>query len=433
MRVKKNILKIFQRKILRDEFVRHTGIMVVGTKVGDLFNFIFRLAIVRLLSVDEYGVFNRLISFSLIFCQFVSPFQPSLAKYIAGYVGRRQFNRVRFILKRAGRDLGIFSIIILIMLIVASRSFAAYLNIGNSNYLIMVGLLIAASILMAVPSAFLQGAQLFIPLAFIGALAAFLKLLVGIGLIYLGLSVSGGLWGFIVCPLILIAGGTFVIIRYFARHHPEDPGEVSFSMIPIYKYFIPTGLILGSFWALTNMDVLLVGHFYPAKAGVYSVAQMVGLIVLFLPGAVPLVVFPKVAAAQAQDIPSLHILKKGLIAVALFCVFGVLICGLVPGLVLKILTGKTNPESVQLVIWFALAMSFYALAMLVIFYHLAVHNTKIVLPLVLLAAAEMGTIYLYHPTLRSVLFILLFYSIITFLVSLFVLKYTPGKTNHSNE
>jgi len=423
MEIKNNILKIFQGKILRDDFVRHTGIMVVGTKIGDFFNFIFRLVLVHLLSVEEYGVFNRLISLSLVFCQFVSPFQPSLARYIAGSAGRRKFGRVRYILKRSGRDLGIFSLLILAIFIIFSGRIAAYLNIENPAYLVIVGILVAASIIMAVPSAFLQGAQLFLPLAFIGALAALIKLIIGAGLIYLGLKVSGGLWGFIACPLVITAGGIWVIIRYFNERKTENSSEVSLPMLPIYKYFIPTALILGSFWLLTNVDVILVGHFYPDRAGVYSVAQMVGLIILFLPLAVPMVVYPKAAAAQARDVSGRKLLKKGLIAVALFCGLGVLICTLAPAAVLKVLTGKEDPRSLKLIIWFALAMSFYSLAMLVIFYHMAVHNVKIVLPLLSLAALETATIYFYHPTLKSVLIVLLFYSIVTFLVSLLILKY----------
>ncbi len=68
-------------------------------------------------------------------------------------------------------------------------------------------------------------------------------------------------------------------------------------------------------------------------------------------------------------------------------------------------------------------MSFHALTMPVLFYHLASHNTRIVSPMVLLAVAEAVTIYLYHPTLSSILFILLFYAVTAFTLSLFMIKF----------
>ncbi len=410
----------------QDNFLRHTLITVVGTKLGDIFNFIYRLVLVRLLTESEYGILSPLISFSLIFCQFVSPFQPALTKFIAGYIGQEETGRTHYLIKRAWRDLSVFALVVFILIILASTPLAGFLKVADRSYLIiMTGVLIVASILTAVPGAFMQGAQLFTLFASIGALSTFLKMLVGIGLIYLGFTVGGGLLGFVVAPLVFLVAGIFVVAKYFSRHRTSSVAAEPFSMVPIYKYFVPTGLMLGSFWALTNIDVVLVRHFYPAKAGLYSWAQLVGLIILFLPAAVPIVIFPKAASAQTRNLASRPLLMKGLIVTALLCGLGTLICGIVPGLILKLLAGTADPESVRLVVWFALAMSFYALAMLVIFYHLAVHNTKIVLPLVLLAIAETITIYLYHPTLLSVLLVLLAYSILTFLVSLIVLKYAP--------
>jgi hypothetical protein len=160
---------------------------------------------------------------------------------------------------------------------------------------------------------------------------------------------------------------------------------------------------------------------------------MVGLMILYLPGAVTIVVFPKAAAARGRNSTSLSLLKKGLLVAALFCGAGVLLSWLFPGLILRVISGKAPPLSVGLVGWFSLVMSFYALVMLTVFYHLAVHNTRIVLPLVLLAAAQALTIYLRHPSLKSVLLIMLGYSIITFIVTLYMLKYAhPGERRNED-
>ena len=420
-------------KLIRDDFLLHTGIMIVGTKLGDLFNFIYRLAMVRLLTVEEYGILNSLISFSLIFYQFVAPFQPALTKYIASYSARGDWARVRFLVGRAWRDLGIFSVVVFIISITISGGVGDYLKIGESSHIILAGLMIAFSILLAVPMAFIQGTQLFIPLAYLSALSAFFKMLIGVGLILLArrfsisnLTVNGALLGMIASPLSIILIGRFIIKKHLNRHSGEI-GSESTSMRPIYKYFIPTALILGSFWTLTNVDVIMVKHFFSSEqAGLYSIAQMVGLIILFLPGAITLVIFPKAASAHAQNTGSRAILWKGLAIVALLCLVGTVICGVLPGPILTAVSGKNNPQSRELILWFSLAMSFYALTMLAVYYHLAVHNIKIALPLVLLAVSEIGMISLYHPTLKSVIYIVLGYSIVTFIVSLFMLRYTPN-------
>jgi len=424
--MKDNLTEIFRRKFAqwnRDNFLIHTGVLILGTKLGDVFNFIYRIALVRLLTIDEYGVLNSLISFSFIFSPFIAPFRPALSKSLAEYIERNELGQAKFVIKRARRDLMCFSVLILAVFLLSSGYIADYLNIDNLYYVILLGALVAVSIIVAVPQAFLQGAQLFNYLAGISALAAFIKLASGLGLVYLGFAVSGGLWGFIIYPLFVFIVGTVLTNKYFIREGMEELRPIKVSMSPIYKYFIPTGLLLGSFLALTSMDVVLVRHFYPEKAGIYSVAQMAGLIIFFLPGTIAMVIFPKVAAARARQADSFSLLKKSLVLVAGFCLLGVLAFGIFPTGLLHIITGKPNPRSIELVPWFTLAMSFHALTMLVLFYHLASHNTRIVIPMVLLAAAEAATIYLYHPTLISILYILLFYSVAAFALSIFMIKF----------
>ncbi len=419
-------INIFRRKILKDELFRHTVIMLVGTKLGDLFNFLYRLALVRLLTVQEYGVLNSLISFSLIFFQFIAPFQPALSKSLAGYIGKKEISRARFVINRAGRDLAIFAGAVFLLFIFLAPRLAESLNINRPVYLILLGLLISSNVISAVPRAFLQGAQLFSAMAWITASSALLKLGVGLGLVAVGYKVSGGVGGMIAASGFILFAGFFITKKYLSRGQAVADKMAPVSMAGIYRYFIPASLMMGSFWVLTNIDVILVKRFFsPLESGYYSVAQMVGLIILFLPGTVTMVIFPKVAAARALNYDSISLLKKGLVVVAGFCLLGVVVFGLFPDYALKILTGKPNPQSVELVLWFSLAMSFYALSMPVIYYHLAIHNIRIVLPLVILAASEVATISLYHPALKSVLLLVLGYSIITFLVSVLMLKWLP--------
>ena len=426
--MKEYLTEIFRRKYLhwnRDDFLLHTGVMVLGTKLGDLFNFIYRIALVRLLTLDEYGSLNSLISFTMIISPFIVPFQPALTKSLAGYLGKDEFGKARYVTEKAGVTLGIFSALVMAIFIFDAfftGCLSNYLNINNRYYTVLIGLVVAGSIITSVPWAFLQGAQLFTSMAWIAAISAFIKLTLGLGLVYLGFKISGGLWGFILYSLYILLVGTIYIKRYYKRRGIEKIRPVMVSMAPVYRYFIPTGLLLGSFFALTNMDVVLVRHFHPQESGIYSLAQMAGLIIFFLPGSVAMVIFPKVAAARAVQADGLSLLKKSLVLVAGFCLLGVLAFSIFPAGLLHIITGKINPQSIPLVPWFALAMSFHALTMLVLFYHLACHNTRIVLPMVVLAAAEAATIYLFHPTIRSILFILLFYAVTAFTLALFMIK-----------
>ncbi|HDL64957.1 MAG TPA: hypothetical protein ENH12_06165, partial [Proteobacteria bacterium] len=301
--------------------------MLVGTKLGDIFNFIYRLAMIRLLTVKEYGTLNSLISFSMIVLSF-SPFQPVLTKFIAGYAAHKEWSRIRFIVRRSWRDIGIFSCIVLFIFLPASGWIAAFMKIMEPSYVALLAFFIAGGLIISVPIAFIQGTQLFVPLACLLAFAALCKLLVGVGLVLLGqklmipgLAVGGALGGYIIAPLLVVLIGIIVIKKQFALH-PErtNINRIPASILPVYRYLFPTALVIGSFWTLTNIDIILVKHFFSDQAAVsYSVAQMVGLIILFLPGTIILVLYPKAASSHAKNINRRVLLIKGLIIVAIFC------------------------------------------------------------------------------------------------------------------
>ncbi len=102
-------------------------------------------------------------------------------------------------------------------------------------------------------------------------------------------------------------------------------------------------------------------------------------------------------------------------------------CFLAPGLILKILTGKTDPESVRLVPWFALAMSFYALTWLNVFYRLSINSHRFIPTLAALALLQTAAIAAYHPELTAVLFILAVFAIGSFFVTL-PIRRSPGSS-----
>ena len=398
--------------------------MVLGTGLVNVFNLVYQLGLVRLLSVVEYGILNALISILVVASQFTVPFRPVLARSFASYLALNETGPVRKLLKLATRDLGLIAAGIFLAITVFSGTLAAWQQIDQSHYIILTGLVIAAATAAIVPGAFLWGYQRFTGLAALGVLPTFLKLLTGIALIYAGFGVYGALAGYIVLPVAaLLIGG--ILVRGQVRNFPtaRTTQAENVTMGRIYRDFIPTGIALFAFAVLTNFDVILVKHlFSPREAGYYSVAQIVGKMILFLPSALAIVVFPKSAASRARNKASSPLLKKGIISVALFNISAFSVCLIAPGLVLKVLTGKTDVESILLVPWFTLGMSFYALTWIVIFYNLSIQNNKCIIPLAAIGVLQSLAIYIHHPSLVSILVILNISAFLSFIVTLVLSK-----------
>jgi O-antigen/teichoic acid export membrane protein len=415
------------RRLLQDEFIFHTGVVVAGMQLANFLNLLYHLVVVRILSYEEYGALNALVVLSLYLGQFAAPFQTALTRFLAIQISSRQIEESRSMIRRATVHIGIISVVVIIAFAAIAGPFARMQRIGDSAEVVMIGFLVAASLMASIPQAFLQGAQLFPSFAAVSASSGLAKFLVGVGLVWLGYGVRGGVWGFIASPIVLIVAGYFLTARYFACC--EGGGEERLvPMRPVYKYCIPAGLVLLSFTILTNADVTLVKRFFsPLEAVYYPVAQMVGKIILFLPGAVSIVVFPKAASPHARRSSSSHLLKKGMTITSLLCGAGVLICCIAPASVLGFLAGKTSPESVALVPWFSVAMGVYAIVWVLASYNLSIHNIRFVKYLGACALVQVAAISVYHPSLESVLGILNLCAPLTLIVALVSSRILPAE------
>jgi O-antigen/teichoic acid export membrane protein len=418
--------EIFRKKISKwnkDDFLLHSAITLAGTKLGDVFNLLYRLAMARLLSVGEYGVFNTLISFLAVAVQFLSPFQPAFTRFIAERVSLRDYGGARSLVRRSQFRLLIFAALILVLFWVAAAPISSFFRLERPGYVALVGLLLSLAIAAAVPSAVLQGTQQFTALAAIAAASPLAKLALGTALVLAGTGIFGALAGFVAGSLFILVAAAIVMTRNIVRWPPASPSAPPVSLVPVIKYCVPTSVVLGSFWALTTIDIFLVKRFFtPEQAGYYSLAQMVGMIILFLPGAISLVVFPKATSAQARRESSGHLLFKGILIAGAICGACTAACALFPETTLRILAGRAEEGSIPLVGFFALAMSFYALASITLMYHLAVRRTAVAVPVLVLAAAEAAVIWLRHPSLAAVVRTVAVFAVVTFGVSLAMLR-----------
>ncbi len=123
---------------------------------------------------------------------------------------------------------------------------------------------------------------------------------------------------------------------------------------------------------LTNLDVLVVRARFPADdAGVYAAASAFARVAFFLPAAVLAVLFPRTAARQARGEPTGDILGRALIATAAFCGLLVVAYALAGEGLLATSFGLEFGDGGALLPEYALAISLYSLANVLVGYHLS--------------------------------------------------------------
>jgi O-antigen/teichoic acid export membrane protein len=191
-------------------------------------------------------------------------------------------------------------------------------------------------------------------------------------------------------------------VKISAKEDFADRGSPN--ILEAYRYVFPVGLTLLCFMVLTNIDLILVKHFFtPIEAGYYSISQMVGKIILVLPIPMVTVMFPHLFSSEGQEKKARLILGRNLRIAGFLCGGATLCAFIFPSPILKILSGKIYPECLLLVGLFSVNMTFFSLMLILLYYHLFTSRRGFLYPLLLFTLMEVGLILLFHDTLVQVL------------------------------
>jgi hypothetical protein len=113
-----------------------------------------------------------------------------------------------------------------------------------------------------------------------------------------------------------------------------------------------------------------------------------------------------------------------LMIATILCGVAVLIGLLFPSAIIEALSGKIYVESISLVKWFCLNMTFLSLTWISLNYHLTTQRRGFIFPLLCLTLVQIGLILLFHKTLTQVLFVVGIIAVCLLGINLF-LAYFP--------
>ena len=157
-----------------------------------------------------------------------------------------------------------------------------------------------------------------------------------------------------------------------------------------------------------NVDVIIAKHFFAAHtAGLYTAASVLGKIILFIPGAVVVAMFPKVSKMYAEKRDTGHLLNLSLLYTGL--VSGVMAVGywFFPSLVVRIPYGYAYVEVAPVVQLYGVAMLFFSLTVVLMRYSLAIHDISYVYLFAFFSLIEIGLLIVFHASMMEMARIIL--------------------------
>ena len=398
-----------------DVFTKNIIIVFAGTSLFNFFNLIYQLLCAHRLSVSDFAAFGSLLSLFMVLTSPLLTLQIVITKYCAEFNTQGKIGKVRFLLSDLFKKTSVLAIFVFLIFYFLSSHIMDMLKIRASSSGYILAALLASYCLLVFTLAGAQGIEFFWWLSGAYVMGGALKVVLTFIFLLLGLNINGALAALLISNLLMI------IFLYFPLRHFIFPKETKEKVgyREFLLYLFPVAVSYLCFTILVSFDMVLVKYFFtPYDSGLYSLAQLLGKIFLFLPVAISTVMFPKTSGLKAKSQESRAILTRSVLYAAALCIIASAVYNLFPVFVLKMICGKSFPELIRLGRLFSLSMSLFALVYILILYLLSKKDLRFMKYLGLSTFLQLSAIVLFHESLVVIQSILCINSILLFAIHL---------------
>lgn len=375
---------------------------------GNLFNYLFQMALGRSLTPADFGGFNALNSTMVIFAAPLAILPLIMARFTARF-SLQGMGMVRTLLFKALKWSVLAAIVAYALGCLLIPFLKSFLHIETAAPILLMFCVMSLSFILPVPWGMLQGLQRFLGFGLAGAsnaLFRFLTVFLWVG--FLGLGVNGALMCSISGSLAAICVNLLFLKDIFP-HKPEPlPGGLA-KEVGVYS----GGMLVSSVivMALGNLDLILVRHYCSAEgAGLYATGAILGRIAFYLPSVLMSVLFTEAATAKEAG-ENGH--RSLWISVGMTALLGggfALVCALFSGFVVTILFGAQYVAAGPLLAVISGAMALLAVANILFVYFQARSEFGFVWVQAAGVGLFLALVFFYHDTPLTVAW-LLFWSI----------------------
>jgi O-antigen/teichoic acid export membrane protein len=381
-------------RLRRSELLHHSAIVFGGVLIANVFNYLFYMLIGRAAGVVVYGEVTSLASTLLVLG---APATVSML-IVAKLAAELDASGNRAALRRLGdvvtRSTLLAGVAIVVVAVIIREPVARFFNLTESAPVVATAVALAAFFVCYVQRGVLQGAHLFRQLSVSFGVEAVTRVVLGVALV-----LRWGATGALVGSAIGVALGAVYNTVVFRRRFGAMRAPVPFDRATMRQVIGGVGLGQATLTILTFYDVPLVKHAFDARsAGLYAAAALVGRAVLALASFIPTIVLPKATARVAAGRSPVPLLGGALGIAAALVAVSAAACVIAPRFVVTAIAGRAFGEAAPLVLPYVLAAGALSTATVVASYQFGLHRYTFVIPLAIVAVAEVVTLSLWHPS-----------------------------------
>jgi O-antigen/teichoic acid export membrane protein len=414
------------KEFLKHPLISGSTIVFAGSFLMGIGNYVYNLLMGRMLSVSDYGLLTSLSSLFILLGIFGSSFTSIFAKFSASYKGSDNQKGMQILFSYGFRFVSIFTAALLIILLLLIPFIESFLHVASVSYIILIIAGVVFSLLLTLPQGFLQGRMQFITLSVTNLSQPFIKIILALALLTLGIGVRAPL---IAISFSVLLPGIFLYWYFYSIFRKKEvAGEVDREKLKkeffryTYTYFLAgIGIAL-----MSNTDILLVRHYFnEVVSGQYAALSLMGKAIFYLVSPINFAFFPLIAYKKERKERLFGTVLLAFSIVTLASVALSFVYFAFPSLVLHIFFPSPEYQVLQGYLGlFSLYIFVFSLVTLLSNFLLSVNRTQIYKSSLFCAVVQILLIVLFHNSLYQVIGSIFFSSLLFFVILLgYYVKY----------
>lgn len=374
--------------------LKASQVFMLSALVVNIGNYLYNLALGRLLGPGAFANAAILITFLLILSFMAMTLQLSVAKFTGSFDTEKKDAFLKYSRKWSLIIGGIVGSLIFF----SSLELQSWFNTDSSNMFRIFGLGVPIYFLMSVNRGYFQGEQEFIKLSitYQGEMLSRLFLTL-VFILFLPFEsselVSLGI-------LISLVPGMLPFKRIKTNVLPMlEKAEISH----LKKFILVTAFYELTQILINNGDILLVKHFFDSHAaGLYSSMALIGRAVYFVAWMFVMLLLPEVVKRHKEGLDTKNIFFKYLGMISVLVTAVVITTTLFPNLIIQVLFGSAYSEVAGMLWKYALASALFALANVFVYYFLSLDRYLPVAVSGVFGVLQLAVIFFQHNSLEMV-------------------------------
>lgn len=320
----------------------NSSVVFIGTIIASFFSYLFNMLAGRFLGPEKYGEFTALLSMMLVLSVAGGAIMTVTMKYSSELVAKKYFKALNKLFKIFSKYTAVFAISLIIFTLFFVKPIGAFFSINDVVPICITLSSFFFGFLLVVNRGVLQGGQKFFDVTFSTVLEMFLKLMIGIALIKIGLGVSGAMLGMILATAIVYFISLMPLNKLLKTKDNNKAESFVFNKKEIVAYAIPALISATLLMVVLNIDIILVKHYFDAEtAGIYAAISTIAKIILYATGPIVSVMFPMISEKTTTGDKHYKLLFSSFLFTFLGAVAILAAYFVAPGTIIKILYGAS--------------------------------------------------------------------------------------------